>query len=406
MTLRSVVLINSFCHVEGGASRVAIDEATGLARLNLSVTFIGAVGPVSRELAAERIRTICLNQQQLKDDSSNPWVALQGLWNLEAYRAVSRVLRELDPRETVVHLHGFTQGLSSSPVRCALQHGFKVVCTLHEYFAACPNGGFFDFPSASACQRRPLSAQCVMANCDKRRYLHKAYRVLRTGVQRTIGKLPGGVLHYVALSQRSADILRPYLPKEAKIHFVENPVDVPQYRPVDVARNQLVVAIGRLDPEKGIAQLIRAAELAGNRVLFIGDGPLRPLVERSASCRVTGWLSRSQVLEQLEAARCLAFPSLWYETFGLSVAEAAARGVPAIVSAGTGAAERVRHGVTGWSVPMGDVQALAGSLRGIRDDKIVSAAGKAAFAGFWQAPASLERHTAELLKVYDAVLDD
>lgn len=403
-TPRSVVVVNSFCRVEGGASRVAIDEAIGLSRRGVAVTFIGAIGPVCEELRAEPVEVICLDQRELAAAPYDPTIVLQGLWNRTAYRAMSKALQGRDARETIVHLHGFTQALSSSPVGCAVERGFKVVSTLHEYFTACPNGGFFDYVTESPCHRPPMSLQCMATNCDKRRYIHKAYRVLRTGVQRRLGRLPGGVSHYIALSKHSADVLRPYLPAKAKFFYLGNPVDVPQEPPVAVERNTAVIAIGRLDPEKGISLLVRAAKMANATVVFVGDGPLRGLAEQSGVCRVTGWLPRAGVLAELEKARCLAFPSLWYETFGLCVSEAAARGVPAIVSDATGAAERVENGVTGWHFRSGDAEDLVRYLRHVRNDDIISAAGRAAYARFWKRPPDLERHTDELLDVYRQVL--
>lgn len=397
---RSVVILNSFCYVQGGASRVAIDEAVGLARRGVDVTFVGAVGPVSEELSAAGLRVVCLGQPQMSDGLSNPKVAIQGLWNVAAYEAMKAVLRECNRLDTIVHLHGFTHGLSSSPVRCSLAHGFRVVCTLHEYVTACPNGAFFDYVSESSCDRRPLSIPCLTRNCDKRLYVHKVYRALRTGVQKSLGGVPTGVMHYIGLSRRSVDKIRPYLPREAKIYFLDNPVEVPQGPPVDVARNRAVVAIGRLDPEKGVALLIEASRLSGTEVLFVGDGPLRVQAERSGTCRVTGWLPRDRVLAALDAARCLAFPSLWCETFGLSVAEASARGVPAIVSDICGTAERIEHNITGWRVRTGDVGDLARSFASIRDDALVAAAGRATYERFWETPPTRERHTEELLQIY------
>ena len=244
--------------------------------------------------------------------------------------------------------------------------------------------------------------QCLMRNCDKRAYVHKAYRVLRTQVQRSLGGLPAGVMHYIGLSRLSVDVLRPYLPPGARIFFLDNPVEVPQAPPVDVARNRTVVAIGRLDPEKGVEILVKASRLAGTEVLFVGDGPLRGLVESSGTCRVTGWLPRDQVLGALDTARCLAFPSLWRETFGLSVAEASARGVPAIVSDICGT--RVEHNITGWHVRTGDVEDLARRLGSIRDDARVTSAGQATYARFWSAPPTRERHAEGLLQIYEQAL--
>lgn len=402
--LRSVVVLNSFCHVQGGASRVAIDEAVGLAAQGIEVIFVGAVGPISDELQAAGVRVICLGQSELSEAAGKPEVALQGLWNSAAYGAMAQVLSGLEPRNTVVHLHGFTQGLSSSPVRRALQREFKVVSTLHDFFVACPNGGFFDYVAESTCHRPPLSLRCIATNCDKRAYSHKMYRVLRSSVQRLAGGLPGGVMHYIAPSTRAADVMRPHLPRNARIFGLRNPVEVPRAPPIDVARNTTIVAIGRLSPEKGIAVLAQAAQLARTTVRLVGDGALRGLAEASGVCTVTGWLSREGVLAELEAARCLVFPSVCYETFGLSVAEAAARGVPAIVSDATGAVERVDDNVTGWHTRAGDAADLAECLRRVLDDASVTKAGTAAYEKFWQAPPTRATHAEELLHIYEDIL--
>ena len=85
--------------------------------------------------------------------------------------------------------------------------------------------------------------------------------------------------------------------------------------------------------------------------------------------RVTGALTGSALDQQWDAADLLVLPSR-IETFGLVVTEALARGIPAIVSAGTGAVEALQQGATlptdampGTAVPPGDPTALAAVLR-------------------------------------------
>lgn len=401
----SAVVLNNFCRAEGGASRVAIDAAIGLANAGVRVFFLGAVGPVCAELEAAPLEVICLQQRQLIDAPGSVEIALQGLWNVPAYRAVGALLGRLEPARTVVHVHGFTQALSASPVRCALNRGFKVVYTLHDFFSACPNGAFFDYVSGGICHRRALSLGCMATNCDKRRFAHKMYRVARAAIQRQIGGMPGGVKDFIALSRRSAELLRPYLPPDAQIHYVPNPVDVAKLPPVEVAGNRELVVVGRLDPEKGIDVLLEAAVRSGTSLTFVGDGSLRAKAEATGLCRVTGWVSRDQVMAALQAARCLVFPSLWYETYGLAVDEAAARGVPSIVSDISAAAERVEHRVTGWHVRAGDVASLARCLSDVRDDAVVESAGRAAYAHWWSRPPTRDVHVAGLTAVYRSMLE-
>jgi glycosyltransferase involved in cell wall biosynthesis len=275
---------------------------------------------------------------------------------------------------------------------------------MHDFFAACPTGAFFDFGSSTPCLRRALSIDCITTNCDKRRYVHKLYRVARSTVQIQAGGLPRRVRDYIALSRRSEEILRPYLPPDAHVHLLENPVGVPKSPPVKVGENDAMVVVGRLDPEKGIHVLLAAARRTGTRLTLIGDGPLRQIAEASGLCRVTGWLPREAVLAELESARCLVFPSLWYETYGLAVAEAAARGIPAIVSDISAAAERVRDGVDGWHARAGSVDDLERCLHIASDNAAVQVTGREAYARYWSDPPTRENHAVRLIKVYASVL--
>ncbi len=400
----SVLVLNNHCHVQGGASRVAIDEAVGLAHHGMRVTFLGATGPVCDELSIAPLRVVSLDQPEVANAGRRPHVVFQSMWNQRAYAAVAGLLKDMNPARTIVHLHGFSQALSASPVRAALDSGFEVVCTLHDFFSACPNGGFFDFVRAEPCHRRALSVDCVKTNCDRRRYSHKLYRVMRTAVQRRFTGLPTGVRHYISLSQRSKQVLKPYLPRNSMVYSVGNPVEVPANRRVDVASNKEIVAIGRLDLEKGIEILIDAVRRAGMRLTLIGDGPLRGAAEASGVCRVTGWVSRDVIQAELELARVLVFPSLWYETYGLAVDEAAGRGIPAIVSDVCAAAERVEQGVSGWLFRSGDVLDLVRCLGIVRDDTVVGNAGRSAYDRFWQSPPTRKRHIEELTEVYETIL--
>ena len=83
---------------------------------------------------------------------------------------------------------------------------------------------------------------------------------------------------------------------------------------------------------------------------------------------VPGALADSALDQKWDAADLLVLPSR-IETYGLVVVEALARGIPAVVSAGTGAIEALQEGAThssatpGTSVPAGDSAGLAVVLR-------------------------------------------
>jgi glycosyltransferase involved in cell wall biosynthesis len=312
-------------------------------------------------------------------------------------------LATLDPRQTIVHLHGYTKALTAAPMLAASRAGFPGICTLHDFFSACPNGAVYDYRRQTPCPLPALSMSCMLTTCDKRHGLHKAYRVARGLAQRTLSRFPSSVSDYITLSRRSAELLRPYLPTDARFHNLPNIISVARAPPVDVAGNEQMIVIGRLDTEKGVDLAVEACNAIGLPLVFVGDGPRRSYLE-SMGAHVTGWLTADEVQQHLSRARCLVFPSLWYETYGLVVSEAAARGVPAIVSDATAPAERMVDGAAGWAFRNGDLDSLMVCLKQTRDDALVRAAGDAAYRQYWQAPSDPHSHAQMLLSIYDTVI--
>jgi rhamnosyl/mannosyltransferase len=142
----------------------------------------------------------------------------------------------------------------------------------------------------------------------------------------------------------------------------------------------LFFALGRLVPYKGFEHLIRAAaELpAGAMVMIGGDGPLagdlRALIaELGVADRVKlpGALPDRDVELHMRACDAFCLPSVQKsEAFGIVQVEAmrAARPVVSTRLHGSGIDWVNQDGVTGYTVPAGDAQALAVALNRIAED--------------------------------------
>jgi glycosyltransferase involved in cell wall biosynthesis len=303
-----------------------------------------------------------------------------------------------------VHIHGWSKALSGSVCAAALARRAPVVVSLHDYFAACPNGGFYQYPQQRPCTLTAMSPSCIVCNCDGRSYPQKLYRVARQAVQQQAGRLPGGVRHFIHHSQLVRKILTPYLPPRAIFHAVPMAVDVTIAPPTPVALNGDFVSVGRLSPEKGSILFAQAAAVAGIRPVFVGEGREREAVLNAApDAEVTGWKKRAGVMARLAKARALVSPALSYETFGLTVAEALAQGVPAIVADRSAAAELVQDGETGLLFRTGDAASLASRLEILKDSDRAATMGRRAYEHYWQSPLSAERHLAAMLAVYERI---
>jgi glycosyltransferase involved in cell wall biosynthesis len=291
-------------------------------------------------------------------------------------------------------------------IRAAMEREFPTVFTLHDFVLACPTGTLFLQKTQQKCTLRPMSTTCICTNCDTRGYGHKMWRVGRHLVQDSFGLTPSGARHFIVYSQTAKDLLLPYLPKEAKFYSVPNAIEMSLGEPADVCANETFMFLGRLTPEKGPEMFARAALAEGAPCLFIGDGLSRGAIARANPQAVfSKWMSHSEALKTLRQARALVFPSLWYETLGLVVLEAAGSGVPSIVPDTCAAHESVIDGVTGLYYRSGDEGDLRAKIAVLKDPVVAARMGKAAYEKFWAFPgSSLELHRHRLVSAYREIL--
>jgi glycosyltransferase involved in cell wall biosynthesis len=400
-----IIIVNDFAHINGGAAKVALHSALALARTGWHVTVFSAVQPVMAELTGNAIKLICTGQEEILTDTNRLRAARQGIWNSQAAARMGRLLESCDPSRTIVHLHGWTKSLSASIIGEAVKRKFPVVCTLHDYFIACPNGGFFNYRTGEICRLRALSPACIATNCDKKGYPQKLWRLGRQIVQQTAGHTPSGIGHFITISSFSRNILAPYLPPDAQLHYVPNPIFAAKDTPADVAHNESFIAVGRLSTEKGVLLFADAASRAGMSSTFIGDGECRGALEKKyPDATITGWQTEAEVTAHLRQARALVLPSLWYETQGMVVLEAAAQGVPAIVPDSSAARDGVVDGQTGLWFRGGDAVDLAEKITMLKDRALAARLGQAAYDRFWADPPTMEKHLARLQQVYGRML--
>ena len=135
-----------------------------------------------------------------------------------------------------------------------------------------------------------------------------------------------------------------------------------------------VVSIGRLVPEKGQLLLVQAvgklaAEGSPIRLVFCGDGPMRPALEAAAkqlnvTDRVTlaGWQTPAQIREHLKNSRGMVMSS-FAEGLPVALMESLAVSRPVVSTMIAGVPELVRDGEAGFLVPAGSSDGLADGLR-------------------------------------------
>jgi glycosyltransferase involved in cell wall biosynthesis len=158
-----------------------------------------------------------------------------------------------------------------------------------------------------------------------------------------------------------------------------NGVDLERFSPAGEDDGSTILHVGRLVAKKGTAVLLSAFAhvrnaYPGASLVIVGDGPLRPSLERLArdlglgqSVRFLGFQPPGAVAEWMRRVAAVAAPSLRTrdgdgEGLPNAVVEAAASGRPTVATAHGGIPEAVIDGRTGFIVPEGAIEPLAQRL--------------------------------------------
>lgn len=344
--LKNVVIINDFNYVQGGASKIAIETAKILKDDGLNVYFFSADNKEEENI--EGIKYISTEQKEALREKNKLKGIINGIYNFKSKRKLKELLKQLDKENTIIHVHGWTKALSSSIFDIIFKLNFNVVLTLHDYFTACPNGGYFNYKKNYICSFAPLSYKCIMCNCDSRNYFFKFYRLIRQFVQNKIVKINNRLENVISISKFSEKILKKTLGKNIKITRIYNPIEMEENEFVDVTKNKYFLYVGRVDQEKGVDLFCQAITDLNKRGIVVGTGnEIEKLRKNYPNIEFVGWKRKEDVKNYMKGARAFIFPSRWYETAGLTVLEAMSLGIPCIVSKNTAASEFIEDGKNG-----------------------------------------------------------
>ena len=287
-----------------------------------------------------------------------------------------------------------------------------------------PFGGRFDFRTARrlAAEIDAFAPDIVLSWMNRASIVCARARIRASHGVPQIGRLGGyyktkyyrGCDHLIGNTPDIVDYLTGQSWPADRVDYVANFVDA-ETAPA-VARDTLatpddaplLLAAGRLHPNKGFDVLIRAlAELPEAYLWLAGEGDQRAALEALAArggvadrIRFLGW--RRDVPGLMAAADMLVCPSR-IEPLGNVVIEAWARHLPVVAASSAGPSWLIESGTNGLLAPVDDVRALTAALRRVISDPALAArlakAGHAAYLEQFTEDAVVGRYLALFEKV-------
>jgi glycosyltransferase involved in cell wall biosynthesis len=190
----------------------------------------------------------------------------------------------------------------------------------------------------------------------------------------------------ISSSRCSADwCARHYKLDAASIPVMHAGIDTSLFQPLPVKKEvrPTIAFVGRIERNKGVGLLVEAGcrlakKFPDLQIQLIGTGNqkvVEELLHQANSAGypklidLTGHVAREQLPDYLSRAQVFAAPSEYEGGPGFVYLEAMACGLPVIACAGSGAAEVVENGATGFLVPPRDVNALHDVLDRLLSDE-------------------------------------
>lgn len=365
--MRILMLTQSYAPIVGGIEHMVEDISGELAKRGHEVavatlrqpqsqpTGSDAVPAYGLDTSIRRIPGLRLDEERTHaPPAPDPWTT----------RELRRLMQEFRP--DVVHAHDW---LIHSYLPLDRHSSPALLLSMHDYGLTCATRRFMH--RGKALCSGPGLTKCVQCACE-------VYESVAKGAPTALGtrmserRVRKHVDVFLPVSTAVRDLCR-LGPEDT--HRVINNFVIGQPAPLgdepelaQLPQEPYIMYFGDVSREKGVHNLVAAYReldsppplvLLGRRVGEIEDVP---------GVRMLGRMPHRIVLEALRRSLFTVAPSIWSDPFPVVALEAAAAGKPTIASRIGGLQDSVVDGETGFLVPPGDRQALAGAMRRLLDD--------------------------------------
>lgn len=406
--IKTIVVIDNNATAAGGTAQVAVASAIELLKQGKRVIYFAGPDETCPQLRDSGVEVYTAGTYGINTDPNKIRAAVNGIWNTRNAHELKKLLTTLDPESTIVHIHGYIHYLSVSIFKVCRQLGFRTVLTLHDYFTACPCGGFYDYGAKNICERKPMSLQCMVCNCDKRSYFQKIWRMVRQLFVNHYVRFNQS-LNFIYISQFSYSKIKPWLTGQ-KTYFVRNPYDLGDDSVYAAEKNSDYLFVGRLSAEKGLdlfceamSELLEEGAIRG-RAIVVGEGTGREgYQKRYPQIDFAGWKTHDEMKEYMSHARALVLPSRCYEGAPLTPIEFMSHGIPCVISDCCAGIEYVHNDKNGLLFEKENIEDLKSKLRIAENDFRWSMVAGEVRSTFTRDEYSVQNHVNKLIRVYENI---
>ena len=356
-------MVNAFHWLKGGVERTVFDETRWLSAAGHEVAHLAIRDP--RNATSPTAEFFAPTVDFGAGAPLLPQLAHlpSGIWSREAEASMRRLLEHRRP--DVAHVHAPSRYLTPSVLRPLERLGVPVVMTLHDFKPWCTNRLLF--AHGAPCERCHGHAHwhALATGCVQDSHARSAVAALEAYVHDAVDAYRA-VRLWIAPSRFVADKVVALGADATRTRVLAHGVERGAAVAAAETRAPYALFFGRLAEEKGVRLLPEVARaIAPTPLVVAGDGPLAAWLRGAgpANLEMSGHLDDARLAPLRAGAAAVVMPSLFYETFGYSAAEALLDARPLVASRLGALPELVEHEVTGLLAAAGDAEAFAAAAR-------------------------------------------
>ena len=342
--------------------------------------------------------------KDLKKNLSKPF------YNFEAENMLSAYLKEIKP--DIVHIQNISFILTPSVINICLKNKIPTVMTLHDAGFICP-GITFMHKHENLCKCTKINAiYCAINRCFKNSTV-QSIMASAEFIFRKIHKLYEKVSIFTCPSKALKDLVLRSGIKEEKFKVVYNFMDDDLFKINPSYTNDgYFLYVGRLAKEKGLHYLIEAmTKLPSDiKLHIVGTGPEEDNLKNMVSSlnltniEFLGFKTGSDLNNEYKNCIATIMPSIWFEAFGLTIAESYIFGKP-VIGCNVGAVpEVIDDGKTGIIIEPGNIDDMSTAINKLYlNNDIVKKMGEKGRTKTEKLYTS-QKHYDDLVEIYESLL--
>ena len=269
---------------------------------------------------------------EVSNDNINKFKLLFEIWfSKKHYKAICKIIKENDI--DIVHVHNFFPLMTPAVFKAAKDSKSKVVHTLHNYRLWCISGILYrdGFGICEICAQKKFSLSGIVNKCYRKSLLQSFVAQLAFCFYKLTGAF-NNIDYFFVLTNFQKNKVKSLGMDEGKIILKPNSLQMSFNMRI---QKHNYAYVGRLEESKGILNLLEIWDKFDEKYILtiVGGGDIEAELRRKykkPNIIFKGKCSREETMAIVSHSKYLLQPSLLYETFGLTIIEAMATGVPVI----------------------------------------------------------------------------